>query len=450
MATLQNLGVLKYRDKSGNWKPLPVVLQSSGGGGSGGISTISGKGQPTESTVGRLNQLYRDEDTQRLYICTAVDGGYTWAAVSGGSVDVDATLTKAGYAADAKAAGEAIGRKIDAPQTAAVGEVLTVEEVREDGKPMKWKTAPAAAEQKQADWNQNDETAADYVKNRPFYTKRTKKSAQTYEIAEIPLHVIDPATLEGFPVFKKGDAVSIIVNGVEYSMVASYHDGGGNGTSYSYICDNPDGFSTDDYTWLLICSRGRIRFQSKVQSTVQWDSETNITIPVKYSPLKIRYAYKGDTGQITDLYMSADTLNRGGFKLLELKKEDGTILYSLANYGNVLKAISVNGGTAGDNKYLSDKLNEVQTFNAGVNSAGYSEFVMDLPDTVAISEFYLNNIQYTTLLVSTRKELGGSTGYSGMLVTEEGYIYTIMLNFNKTQDQNIYETNWTYVTKRIL
>ena len=61
MATLQNLGVLKYRDKDGNWKPLPVVLQNSSGGDSGGISTISGNGQPTESTVGQLNQLYRDE-----------------------------------------------------------------------------------------------------------------------------------------------------------------------------------------------------------------------------------------------------------------------------------------------------------------------------------------------------------------------------------------------------
>lgn len=110
-----------------------------------GIKVLSGKGAPTSATQGRLNQLYRDEDTQRLYICTATDGGYTWAAVSGGSVDVDATLTKAGYAADAKAAGDAIGKKIDAPQTAAVGEVLTVEKVDADGKPTKWKTAPAAA-----------------------------------------------------------------------------------------------------------------------------------------------------------------------------------------------------------------------------------------------------------------------------------------------------------------
>ena len=35
---------------------------------------------------------------------------------------------------------EELDRKIDAPQTAAVGEVLTVEEIGEDGKPKKWKT----------------------------------------------------------------------------------------------------------------------------------------------------------------------------------------------------------------------------------------------------------------------------------------------------------------------
>lgn len=160
MATLQNIGVLKYRDKDGNWKPLPVVLQNSSGGDSGGISTISGNGQPTESTVGRLNQLYRDESTDKLYICTGVEGGYTWAAVVSDTEDavtytaqtlteeqktqaranigagtsnfsgsyndlndqpnipaatvIDTTLSKSGQAADAKAAGDAIAQKLDA------------------------------------------------------------------------------------------------------------------------------------------------------------------------------------------------------------------------------------------------------------------------------------------------------------------------------------------------
>lgn len=160
MATLQNIGVLKYRDKSGNWEPLPVVLQNSDSGDSGGISTISGNGQPTESTVGRLNQLYRDELTDKLYICTGVEGGYTWAAVVSDTEDavtytaqtltdeqktqaranigagtsnfsgsfndlteqpnipaatvIDTTLSKSGQAADAKAAGDAIAKKLDA------------------------------------------------------------------------------------------------------------------------------------------------------------------------------------------------------------------------------------------------------------------------------------------------------------------------------------------------
>lgn len=157
MATLQNIGVLKYRDKDGNWKPLPVVVQDA----DGGVSTISGNGAPTSATQGKVNQLYRNEDTQKLYICTATGGGgYTWAAVVSDTEDavtytaqtlteeqktqaranigagtsnfsglyndlpdkpnipaatvIDTTLSKSGQAADAKAAGDAIGKKLDA------------------------------------------------------------------------------------------------------------------------------------------------------------------------------------------------------------------------------------------------------------------------------------------------------------------------------------------------
>ena len=157
MATLQNIGKLKYRGKDGQWHPLPVVVQDA----DGGVSTISGKGAPTSATQGKVNQLYRNEDTQRLYICTATDGGgYTWAAVVSDTEDavtytaqtlteeqktqaranigagtsnfsglyndlpdkpnipaasvIDTTLTKSGQAADAKAAGDAIEKKLDA------------------------------------------------------------------------------------------------------------------------------------------------------------------------------------------------------------------------------------------------------------------------------------------------------------------------------------------------
>lgn len=95
------------------------------------VKILSGKGAPTSETQGEVNQLYRDEDTQKLYICTSTDGGYTWAEVSGGgsggSVDIDATLTKAGQAADAKSAGDAIGKKIDKAQgTGNAGKILGI------------------------------------------------------------------------------------------------------------------------------------------------------------------------------------------------------------------------------------------------------------------------------------------------------------------------------------
>lgn len=125
-----------------------------------GIKILSGRGAPTSATQGKVNQLYRDESTDKLYICTGVEGGYTWEAVVSDTEDavtytaqtltdeqktqaranigagtsnfsgsyndltnkpnipaatvIDTTLTKSGQAADAKAAGDAIAKKLDA------------------------------------------------------------------------------------------------------------------------------------------------------------------------------------------------------------------------------------------------------------------------------------------------------------------------------------------------
>lgn len=60
--------------------------------------------------------------------------------------------------------------EIPAPTTASVGQTIRVTAVDDGGKPTAWETADLP-EQAQADWNQNDSTAADYVKNRTHYTK---------------------------------------------------------------------------------------------------------------------------------------------------------------------------------------------------------------------------------------------------------------------------------------
>lgn len=52
---------------------------------------------------------------------------------------------------------------------AKVGQIVQIAEVDDEGKPTAWESVDKP-EQVQPDWNQNDTAAADYVKNRPFYT----------------------------------------------------------------------------------------------------------------------------------------------------------------------------------------------------------------------------------------------------------------------------------------
>ena len=69
--------------------------------------------------------------------------GITIEFVSGGegSVEIDASLTVEGRAADAKAVGEALASVIPSPSAAQVGQTIVVSEVDAEGKPTKWEAA---------------------------------------------------------------------------------------------------------------------------------------------------------------------------------------------------------------------------------------------------------------------------------------------------------------------
>lgn len=66
----------------------------------------------------------------------------------------------------------------------------------------------------QPDWNQNDTTQPDYVKNKPFYS----------ETRNVTVENVTDAVLEGFPTFVAGDTVTVNVDGVEHSLVAYYEE----------------------------------------------------------------------------------------------------------------------------------------------------------------------------------------------------------------------------------
>lgn len=413
MATLQNIGKLKYRGKDGQWHPLPVVVQDA----DGSVSTISGKGAPTSATQGEVNQLYRDEDTQRLYICTATDGGYTWAEVSGGSVGVDATLTKAGYAADAKAAGDAIGKKIDAPQTAQVGEVLTVEEVDAEGKPKKWKTTPAAAEQVQADWNQNDEAAADYVRNRPFYTEIIEK---TFESNADNKYI----NFEGIP-FKAGDNVDIMVDGERLTLVAQSYN-----PAIVYIGDSFNELSggTGQYGWTYyyVEQENLSVIESSGNHIFVYREPKIHKMEMKYSPVKLMSENAGEKYSIDRLYISENIDSKG----LVLYYDEEEERYTLAAHDNNMNC-STTLYLAG-NKNITDILNQEKEFEVSgydIKSICENDLLNFQYYRIVIDAFVLNNRGYYVVISTTddnqytSNSLAGTKHYIGTFATVEGYLY---------------------------
>lgn len=74
----------------------------------------------------------------------------------------------------------------------------------------------------QSDWNQNDETAADYVKNRPFYDGGLKKELiLTYSnfdySGQASLYASEITIKQNKPMLEEGDKIYVEVNGNQFS-----------------------------------------------------------------------------------------------------------------------------------------------------------------------------------------------------------------------------------------
>lgn len=99
------------------------------------------------------------------------------------------------------------------PSTAQVGQTIVVSDIDENGKPIAWEAVDA-----RSDWNQSDENAPDYVKNRTHWANRQiseilpECTIDFSEGSEQPLPV-DP------PTFAVGKTYTVKWNGVEYECV---------------------------------------------------------------------------------------------------------------------------------------------------------------------------------------------------------------------------------------
>lgn len=134
----------------------------------------------------------------------------------------------------------------------------------------------------QSDWNQNDDTAVNYVKNRPFYTYYVEATFN-YNPDE------NDNILEGFVPFKEGDNVTVKIDGIEYSKRAcSMQDS--NGTTIVYIGDDPSKWNEDSFNW-SICyvprqeDKTKMMFNSKEPHSITYKKEQFHTINPRYIPV---------------------------------------------------------------------------------------------------------------------------------------------------------------------
>ena len=124
----------------------------------------------------------------------------------------------------------------------------------------------------QPDWNQNDETQPDFVKNRPFYEAKQIVTVEN----------ISDDTIKGFPIFAVGDTVTVIVDGVEHSLVA-YDDEG-----YVIIGDTYNSLANGEgqFGWQIYVSETKVvMFHAAEAHTVSYFAgEEVVKIDRKYLP----------------------------------------------------------------------------------------------------------------------------------------------------------------------
>lgn len=164
---------------------------------------------------------------------------------------------------------EAMTKGVDV-SGASVGQIIKVAAVDDAGNPTEWETVDLP-EQVQTDWNQNDDTQHDYLKNRPFYIGTRNVTVENEYDVE----------LNNFPVFAVGDTVTVNVDGVEHSLVAYDDEGKATiGDTYDSV-DNGEG----QLGWNFHVSRSdEVWFYATEAHTVSYSVEEVVKIDEKYLP----------------------------------------------------------------------------------------------------------------------------------------------------------------------
>lgn len=189
---------------------------------------------------------------------------------------------------------------IKSPASAEVGQIVKIAAVDKNGKPTAWEPADMPSSV-QPDWNQNDENAQDYVKNRPFYS----------ETRNVTVENVTEEILKHFLVFAVGDTITVNVDGEEHSLVA-YNDEY-DGERFVTIGDTSNSLDSGEgqLGWQIYVNEDDVVWYSVLEPhTVSYLGTFYHTIDKKYLPIGIQsHAVDGEIS--LDNYNKTYTLSDG-------------------------------------------------------------------------------------------------------------------------------------------
>lgn len=423
---------------------------------------LSGSKDPTKEVVeGEVDQLYVNTDTGAIYICTFASNGpmwyeWEWKQIGGtggsGDVGTDITLGITG---------------------AVVGQTVKITEVDENGKPVKWESADipaqtdidstlsiegAAADAKavgdkvtklsgaienlpQPDWNQNDETAPDYVKNRPFY-EETKEVWNYDEAVELSnwsgIEMTDLIKQN----FVEGSIVKVLINGetyicTVYKLLYFFCVGNGSLTPAS---------GEDTGEPFAICFDGMATTYNTSNNSDIVNFAIDITVP---KPIPGQYLPTGDNCP----YVEKSDFNINDYNKFYAQKNELLKWLEIAriavNYNNT---ISIgNFDTVGhseklehtavpenisicDDQYKNKSNVPYIRFSLSIGNGSSQHYNCKVPMTLVYDYMIgTNNID--------RKK------FTGNFITPEYYLFALVLDFEQTKDGG---TTTTMTLKRII
>lgn len=214
---------------------------------------------------------------------------------------------------------------VPAIKSASVGQVPKVVAVDENGVPTKWEAGEAGSQQIQSDWNQNDENAPDYVKNRLCYkyTELIDAVSETTLDAATESEGYYTATIQGNNYhFGNTGSASVVYDGTTYENVPASHD-------ESWVGGAPQSVDTigsiPEYPFKIVMSNGSYENNLTLYAEEQGEHTFCIKKPVnKVKKLDNEYipdnvaslpgAYHGYTDGYPILYVSGFEEDDNGYK----------------------------------------------------------------------------------------------------------------------------------------